>query len=83
MAPEILAKMESSKKNKERDELQKWYRDAKGMEAEEKVFQMLTNKFYDEACILLPGYIETHMKRVAGAVLPLTKEDCPISIEVT
>merc|ERR1719471_1597222 len=53
-----------------------------GMRAEEKVFNMLERRFYNEPCLLLPGYVETHLFRVARAVLPgIVEDDFPLSAE--
>ena len=53
------------------------------MRAEEKVFNMLERRFYNEPCLLLPGYVETHLFRVARAVLPgIVEDDFPLSAKV-
>ena len=80
--PEVARDMVKSRSSDARDMI-KWTREAMGMRAEEKVFNMLERRFYNEPCLLLPGYVETHLFRVARAVVPgIVEDDFPLSAEV-
>ena len=80
--PEVARDMVKSRSSDARDMI-KWTNEAMGMRAEEKVFNMLERRFYNEPCLLLPGYVETHLFRVARAVLPgIVEDDFPLSAEV-
>ena len=80
--PEVARDMVKSRSSDARDMI-KWTSEAMGMRAEEKVFNMLERRFYNEPCLLLPGYVETHIFRVARAVLPgIVEDDFPLSAEV-
>ena len=79
--PEVARDM--VKKSSDARDMKKWTDEAMGMRAEEKVFNMLERRFYNEPCLLLPGYVETHLFRVARAVLPgIVEDDFPLSAEV-
>lgn len=79
--PEVARDMVKSRSSDARDMI-KWTSEAMGMRAEEKVFTMLERRFYNEPCLLLPGYVETHLFRVARAVLPgIVEDDFPLSAE--
>ena len=56
-------------RNKEKQALINWYSQAKGMQAEEQVFRMLVNKFYNDTCLLLPGYKGNDLKKIEAAVI--------------
>ena len=80
--PEVARDMVKSRSSDARDMI-KWTNEAMGMRAEEKVFNMLERRFYNEPCLLLPGYVESHIFRVARAVLPgIVEDDFPLSAEV-
>ena len=80
--PEVARDMKKSRSSDARDMI-KWTSEAMGMRAEEKVFNMLERRFYNEPCLLLPGYVETHIFRVARAVVPgIVEDDFPLSAEV-
>ena len=80
--PEVARDRVKSRSSDARDMI-KWTNEAMGMRAEEKVFNMLERRFYNEPCLLLPGYVETHLFRVARAVVPgIVEDDFPLSAEV-
>lgn len=81
-AQKILAKMPDDPETiQDKKEMNDWYSQAKGMEAEEKVYKMLKNTFYKDTCMILPGFRGETMRKLSEAVIPQTEGDTFLSKE--